>query len=286
MKLSVEAPCKINRELRVGRKRGDGFHEVFSRMISIDVADRLTAEAADALEFSCDDPNVPTGDGNLVVAAARLLAERVGVAPRVRLHLEKKVPMGGGLGGGSADAGVTLLLLARFWSLGPEAHNWLAAIAARLGSDVPFFLTGGQADVTGRGEVVTPVEDVPETPLLLLVPPFPVPTAAVYKAYAGRGVLPARLAVSDPAYRRFLGPNDLAPAVLEVEPRMEPYLSSVAKWTDDFAISGSGATIALAAAPGAREELARRHPEARLFSCRTLTRNAYAVRANPGGGTP
>jgi hypothetical protein len=67
---------------------------------------------------------------------------------------------------------------------------------------------------------------------------------------------------------------------------MEPYLSSVAKWTDDFAISGSGATIALAAAPGAREELARRHPEARLFSCRTLTRHAYAARTNPGGGAP
>ncbi len=192
--------------------------------------------------------------------------------------------MGGGLGGGSADAGVTLLLLARFWNLGPEAHAWLPAIAARLGSDVPFFLTGGQADVTGRGEIVTPVDDVPETPLVLLVPPFPVATAAVYKAYAGRGVLPARLAVSDPAYRRLLGPNDLAAAVLEVEPRMEAYLSSVAKLTDDFAISGSGATIALAAAPGAREELARRHPEARLFSCRTLTRHAYGLRTNPRGG--
>jgi hypothetical protein len=65
---------------------------------------------------------------------------------------------------------------------------------------------------------------------------------------------------------------------------MEPYLSSVAKLTDDFAISGSGATIALAAAPGAREELARRHPEARLFACRTLTRHAYELRANPRGG--
>ncbi len=286
MKVSVQAPCKINRELRVGRKGADGFHEVFSRMVSIDLADRLTAGPADGLEFSCDDPSVPTGDGNLVVAAARLLAERVGLSPRVRLHLEKRVPMGGGLGGGSADAGVTLLLLAQFWKLGPEAHAWLPAIAARLGSDVPFFLTGGHADVTGRGEVVTPVEDAPETPLLLLVPPFPVSTAAVYRAYAGRGVLPARLAVGDPAHGGLFGPNDLAPAVLEVEPRMEPYLSSVAKWTDDFAISGSGATIALAAAPGARDDLAHRHPEARLFACRTLSRHAYGLRTNPGGGAP
>ena len=286
MSLSVEAPCKINRELRVGRIRADGFHEVFSRMISIDLADRLTAAPADVLEFSCDDPTVPTGEANLVVHAARLLSECAGIVARVHLHLEKRVPMGGGLGGGSADAGVTLLLLARFWNLAPEARQWLPEIAAKLGSDVPFFLGGGQADVTGRGEIVTPVVDFPETPLLLLVPPFPVSTAAVYRAYAGRGVLPDRLTVSDPAHRGLVGPNDLAPAVLEVEPRMEPYLSSVAKWTDDFAISGSGATIALAAAPGAREDLARRHPEARLFPCRTLTRHAYAVRANPGGGAP
>jgi len=284
MRLSVEAPAKINRELRVGRIRDDGFHEVFSRMVSIDLADRLSAEPAQELEFSCDDPAVPTGDGNLVVRAARALSERAGIAPHVRLRLEKKVPMGGGLGGGSADAGVALLLLSRFWDLGPAAQAWLPELAAGLGSDVPFFLTGGQADVTGRGEIVTQVADAPETALILLVPPFPVPTAAVYRAYAGRAALAERLAVADPAHRGFLGPNDLAPAVLEVEPRMGAYLSSVAKLTDDFAISGSGATIALAAAPGAREELARRHREARLFSCKTLTRDTYRLRSNPVGG--
>ncbi len=284
MRLSVEAPAKINRELRVGRMRSDGFHEVFSRMVSIDLADRLTAEPAEELEFFCDDPAVPTRDGNLVVRAARLLAERAGIKPRVRLSLKKKAPMGAGLGGGSADAGVALLLLSRFWNLGPAAQNALPVLAAQLGSDVPFFLTGGQADVTGRGEIVTPVADFPETALLLLVPPFPVSTAAVYRAYAGRGALPARLAVADPSHRGLFGPNDLTPAVLEVEPRMEVYLSSVAQVTDDFAISGSGATIPLTAAPGAREELARRHPEARLFSCKTLTRDAYRLRSNPVGG--
>jgi 4-diphosphocytidyl-2-C-methyl-D-erythritol kinase len=283
VRLSVEAPAKINRELRVGRMRSDGYHEVFSRMISIDLADRLSAEPAERLEFSCDDPRVPTEDGNLVVRAARLLAERAGIVPRVRLRLEKKVPMGGGLGGGSADAGVALLLLSRFWNLGAAAQPWLSALAATLGSDVAFFLTGGQADVAGRGEIVTAAEDFPETALLLLVPPFQVSTAAVYRAYAGRGVLPSRLVVADPAHRGLLGPNDLAPAVLEVEARMEPYLSSVAQLTNDFAISGSGATIALVAAPGAKEELARRHPEARIFSCRSLTRHGYRLRTDPVG---
>jgi 4-diphosphocytidyl-2-C-methyl-D-erythritol kinase len=257
---------------------------VFSRMVSINLADRLSAEPAHALEFSCDDPAVPVGDGNLVVRAARLLAERAGIAPDVRLRLEKKVPMGGGLGGGSADAGVALLLLARFWGLERSAAPWLAEIAGRLGSDVPFFLEGGEADVTGRGEVVTPVDDGREASLILLVPPFPVPTAAVYRAYAGRGTLPGRLSVSEVTHRGFLGPNDLAPAVLKVEPRMEAYLASAARLTEDHAISGSGATIVLAAVPGARDALAAAHPEARLFSCRTLARKEYQRRTNPNGG--
>lgn len=286
MKLVAQAPAKINRELRVGRILEDGFHEVFSRMVSIDLADRLTAEPADALEFSCDDPAVPVGRDNLVVRAAELLAERAGIAPRARIHLEKRAPMGGGLGGGSADAGVTLLLLARLWNCDRRVLSGLPELAALLGSDVPFFLTGGEADVTGRGEIVRSVDDGPPTRLLLLVPPFPIPTEAVYRAYAGRGTLPARLDVSQPGRQRYLGPNDLTPAVLQVEPRMEGYLSSAARVSDDYAISGSGATIVLRDAPGARDELARRHPEARLFACSTLTREACQHRIHPEGGFP
>jgi len=286
MTLSVEAPAKINRELRVGRVRDDGFHEVFSRMVSIDLADRLTAEPADDLEFSCDDPAVPLGRENLVVRAAELLAGYAGIAPRARIHLEKRAPMGGGLGGGSADAGVTLLLLARLWNCDASVRQALPELAARLGSDVPFFLSGGEAEVTGRGETVRPLDDGPQTRLLLLVPPFPVSTAAVYRAYAGRGSLPARLDVSQPGRARYLGPNDLTPAVLQVEPRMEGYLSSVARVSDDYAVSGSGSTIVLGDAPGARDALARLHPEARFFGCVTLSRAACRRRINPDGGAP
>lgn len=286
MKLSVEAPAKVNRELRVGRLRADGYHEVFSRMVSIDLADRLSAEPSDDLEFSCDDPAVPARDANLVVMAARILAEDAGVAPRARLRLEKRVPMGGGLGGGSADAGVALLLLARLWELDDRTRPRLAALAARLGSDVPFFLTGGEAEVTGRGEVVTAVDDAPPVDLVLLVPPFAVATAAVYREYGGRGTLPRRLAVGEPSHRGFLGPNELTPAVLKVEPRMEGYLASAARVTDDFAVSGSGSTIVLRSVPGAKEELSRRHPEARVFACRTLSQGEYRRRTNPDGGAP
>jgi 4-diphosphocytidyl-2-C-methyl-D-erythritol kinase len=281
VKLSVEAPAKINRELRVGRLRPDGFHEVLSRMVSIDLADRISAEPAEELAFTCSDPAIPTGDDNLVVRAARLLAERAGVTPRARLHLEKRTPMGGGLGGGSADAGAALTLLAELWRVDAPTRASLAELAALLGSDVPFFLTGGEAEVSGRGEIVRSVPGSPPVRLLLLVPPFPVSTGAVYRAYAGRGRLPERLGVATPGRNVYLGPNDLASAVLEVEPRMKPYLASAAEAATEHAVSGSGSTIVLVDAPGARERLAARHPEARIFPCSTISADDYRLRTQP-----
>lgn len=287
MTLSCLAPAKVNRELRVGGLRPDGFHEIRSRIVSIDLADRLTAEAADTLEFSCDDPAVPGGTENLVVRAAHLLARAAGVAPRARIRLEKRVPMGGGLGGGSADAAAALRLLARLWGL-PDGLDALSPLAAELGSDVPFFLTGGEADVAGRGERVTPLADGTPADLLLLVPPFSVPTAAVYRAYAGRGTLPGDLQIREGSDARFFGPNDLASVVQQVEPRMEEYVRSARSASSDIAISGSGSTIALhGAAPDGFRSLADRHPEARLVRCRTLTRLEAQRSANPtAGGSP
>jgi 4-diphosphocytidyl-2-C-methyl-D-erythritol kinase len=279
--LSCLAPAKVNRELRVGGLRADGYHEIRSRIASIDLADRLTAEPSETLALSCDDPAVPTGDANLVVRAARLLAERAGVPAQARLHLEKRVPMGGGLGGGSADAAVTLLLLARLWRI-PDSVDALSPIAAELGSDVPFFLTGGEADVEGRGERVTAAGESEERDLVLLVPPFAIATAAVYRAYAGRGTLPQRLEVESSADDRFFGPNDLASAVQQVEGRMEEYVRSARRASLDFAISGSGSTIALhGVSPEAFHSLADRHPDARVLRCRTLSRREYQRRITP-----
>jgi 4-diphosphocytidyl-2-C-methyl-D-erythritol kinase len=283
MRLSCLAPAKVNRELRVGGLRPDGYHEIRSRIVSIDLADRLTAEPADELAFSCDDPAVPAGEHNLVVRAARLLAERSGIAARGRLRLEKRVPMGGGLGGGSGDAAAALLLLARLWKV-PDEVGALEPMAAELGSDVPFFLTGGEADVAGRGERVLPLPDGAPTELVLLVPPFSISTAGVYRDYAGRGTLPGTLAVAAGG-DGFFGPNDLASAVQRVEPRMEEYLRSAQRASRDVAISGSGSTIALhGVTPEAFRSLAERHPDARLLRCRTLSRREYRGRIEPTPG--
>ncbi len=292
MKLVAEAPAKINRELRVGRIRPDGFHEIRSRMVSISLADSLAVEDGDGLDLVCDDPRVPTGAENIVTRAAERLALSAGTPRGARITLTKRVPMGGGLGGGSADAAIALRLLSRLWRI-DAGEDDLAAVAAGLGSDVPFFLTGGEADVSGRGEIVRPVGDGASAELLLLVPPFSISTAGAYRLHAGRFALPDHLEVENTARRGYLGPNDLASAVLQQEPRMEEYLASAASLEADHAISGSGSTIVIVLSDsGARaeEHLRARHPDLILHRCRTLTRSEYQQASTPRststGGLP
>ena len=286
MLLRAEAPAKVNRELRVGARRPDGFHEIRSRFSTIDLADRLEVEDADGLEIACAGVPVPEGDSNLVARAARSLAEELGIAPRARIRLEKRIPVGAGLGGGSADAAVTLLLLSELWR-SPLSAAGLSNVAARLGSDVPFFLHGGEADVTGRGEHVTPREDGPVRELLLLVPPFSIATGEVYTAYSrltgGAGRLPERLEID--ATRNFLGPNDLASAVLETHFRMADYLRAGQEVAAESGITGSGSAIVLCGvSPKGERRLAAIHPEASLHRVATVGRADYERRTSQGGG--
>jgi len=280
MVLIAEAPAKINRELRVGPRRPDGFHEIRSRFCAIDFCDRLEVEESDRLELSCSGVPVPCGDTNLVARAARALADRLGVASDARIRLEKRVPAGAGLGGGSADAAVTLLLLSKLWSSRLRQEE-LSEVAARLGSDVPFFLSGGEADVAGRGERVTPLGDSPPQELLLWIPPFSISTAEVYATYdrltATAAPLPDRLEIE--TKRSFLGPNDLASAVLETEGQMEDYLLSARQVASESGISGSGSALLLfGVGPEGEKRLAQTHPEATLRRVRTLTREDYRRR--------
>jgi 4-diphosphocytidyl-2-C-methyl-D-erythritol kinase len=288
MTLNAEAPAKINRELRVGGRRADGFHEIRSRFCTVDLADRLEVEESERLEISCFGIPVPEGNDNLVARAAKELAEELGIEARARIRLEKRIPAGAGLGGGSADAAATLLLLSRLWKA-PLPEESLTRVAARLGSDVPFFLFGGEADVSGRGERVSPREDSPARELLLLVPPFPIATADVYAAYSrrtgGAARLPERLEVD--TTRNFLGPNDLASAVLEIQEQMADYLRSARQVASEVGITGSGSAIVLCeVSPGGERDLSRIHPGASLYRVRTLGREDYRRRTTQGGGPP
>jgi 4-diphosphocytidyl-2-C-methyl-D-erythritol kinase len=286
MLLRAEAPAKINRELRVGARRPDGFHEIRSRFCTIDLADRLEIEEAETLEITCEGIPVPEGDSNLIARAARSLAEELKTAPRARIRLEKRIPVGAGLGGGSADAAVTLLLLSELWGSSPR-DAVLSRVAARVGSDVPFFLWGGEADVTGRGERVTPREDGPARELLLVVPPFSIATAEVYAAYSkrtgGSARLPDELEID--RTRNFLGPNDLASAVLEVDTQMVDYLSSAREVAAESGITGSGSALVLCGVSAEGEKhLKKTHPGASLYRVSTVSREDYAHRTSHGGG--
>lgn len=186
--LSVLAPAKINLWLRVLGRREDGFHELETRLAPLELCDRLTLTADLALPygeiaFSCDEASVPADESNLVVKAVRALEAVTGKLPGMRLHLEKLIPHGAGLGGGSSDAAAALRLVRTAFC--PDlSDEVLRAAAAVVGSDVPFFLLGGVADATGRGEQVVAVPEFTATPRVLLVKlPFGIPTPWAYRQW-------------------------------------------------------------------------------------------------------
>src|SRR5262249_13038456 len=219
--------------------------------------------------------------------AGVLRAERLGTGRRARSRVHKVVPAGAGLGGGSADAAVTLLLLARLWEA-PASERDLSDLASRLGSDVPYFLTGGEANVGGRGEEVIAREDGQSRELALLVPPFSLSTAEVYGDYDrefGPAGLPIPRRLEIETSGRFFGPNDLALPVLRSHSEMSAYLRSAEEIAPEHAMSGSGSAIAMTGlSHDGEEELVRRHPEARVLRCRTLGREEYRRHIQPSGG--
>ncbi len=186
--LRVRVPAKINLHLEVLGRRADGFHELRTLLQSVDLFDEIAAEAAPdgILELEVEPSGaVGADDDNLVLKAARSLWEATGVRPGAHLRLRKGIPVGGGLGGGSADAAAVLVLLDRLWGLGLDKGR-LGEVAAALGSDVPFFLHGGLALGTGRGEEVYELPDLGELGLLLALPRVAVSTAEVYRGLDAR----------------------------------------------------------------------------------------------------
>ncbi len=210
--IELFAPAKINLDLRILDRRTDGFHEISTRMAPVSLGDRLriTRHPGREFAFHCDDPRIPAGEENLVCRAARLFGDSFGLPCGLTISLEKRLPSGAGLGGGSSDAAATLLALRTLLGY-PSSRDALVPLAASLGSDVPFFLVSKPALCRGRGEIVSPEPWTGPGHGLLLFPGFSVPTPWAYQAYAGnprpgeeRGTRP-------------WGPvrNDLEPAVFE-----------------------------------------------------------------------
>lgn len=181
MNLTLQAYAKINLTLEVLSKRPDGYHEISTILQTVSLADTLTFEPNKTLDFSCDISSLQTPD-NLVLKAARLLQLTTDSNLAATIHLTKKIPIASGLGSGSTDAAATLNGLNQLWELNLSL-NKLTDLAAKLGSDVPFFLHRGTALAQGRGEQIAPLPPTPQLWLVLLEPliePVPNKTAQLY----------------------------------------------------------------------------------------------------------
>lgn len=175
---SLPAPAKLNLFLHVLGRRKDGYHDLQTLFVILDYGDCLHFRDADHLTLTCDRPGLPVDDSNLVLRAAHLLRQTTGCQHGAQIHLEKRLPAGGGVGGGSSDAATTLWGLNRLWRLGLDASQ-LAILALRLGADVPVFIHGTSAWAEGRGERLQAVE-MPEQRFLVLDPGVAVSTARIF----------------------------------------------------------------------------------------------------------
>lgn len=293
MILRVRCPAKVNLHLEILGRRADGFHEIRTVFQTIDLWDEIEAEPAPGLVLRCDDPALPSGEDNLVLRAAARLREAAG-RPELgaRLRLRKGIPTAGGLGGGSSDAAGTLRLLSALWGLS-DGDVDLPTLAAGLGSDCAFFLAGGTAVGTGRGEILDPVPVGGSFPLVLGFPPFGIATAEVYGRLASRavpltplasGVTLRALFVKWPREKDF-GPvrNDLEPVVIDGWPELGEFRARLAECGASLSlVSGSGSTVFGAfgtgeAADAAARRLEEAFPSWRVRRSRTVSEGVAPV---------
>lgn len=185
--LKVFSPAKINVFLRIMRRRDDGFHDLASLFHVIDLGDdmevSLLPEEATQDELTCNWSDVPLGESNLVIKAANLFREKTGRNDHFRIHLEKRVPHGAGMGGGSGNA-ATMLWAANYLCGGPASNQNLLDWSGDIGSDISVFFSQGAAYCTGRGEIVENINTpIPlDTPMLLVKPPVGLSTPQIFKA--------------------------------------------------------------------------------------------------------
>lgn len=244
MTASWPAPAKLNLFLHVTGRRPDGYHTLQTLFQFLDIGDDLRFDITRDGRIARANllPGVPE-QRDLCVRAARLLQTVSGTTQGVVIHLDKRLPLGGGLGGGSSDAATTLLALNELWGCGltPEA---LAALGLKLGADVPVFIHGHAAWAEGVGEVVTPAEP-PEGWVVVLVPAVGVSTAQVFAAFDRElDLTPYSPAITIRDFHAGRGRNDLELVVR----RLYPEVDNALKWLGNFGdarMTGSGACVFL-----------------------------------------
>jgi len=252
MAVAAFAPAKVNLYLHVTGRRDDGYHLLDSLIAFADIGDTITATPADALTLRVDGLEAAgiagLGDDNLVLRAARLLTERGGIDADAALHLDKRLPAAGGIGGGSSDAAAALRVLSRLWGR-PLDDDALLALALDLGADVPACIAGRPVWVGGIGEQLEPAAFLPAAGIVLANPRRPLPTADVFRRRAGPFSSPARF---DPVPADAAGlaaalasrRNDLTEPAVALLPEIGAVLYRLAELPGALLarMSGSGAT--------------------------------------------
>jgi 4-diphosphocytidyl-2-C-methyl-D-erythritol kinase len=275
--MQVSAPAKINLSLKILARRADGFHEIETFIAPISLRDRITIEKmrGRGIDFRCDDSSVPSGEDNLVVRAARAFFETARLKPAVSIVLEKEIPHGAGLGGGSSDAAATLLALNELFAtnLSREA---LAKLGSAIGSDVPFFIFESAAVCGGRGELISPQQLPEPLSVLLLKPDFVVPTPWAYSRWQDSREIPEIVYAPQEFHGCRFG-NDLERPVFE----KYVFLARLKMWllkqpeVGAALMSGSGSTIFAvlkdAETGAALAQRAKSELDPRLWTCETRT---------------
>lgn len=183
---TFHSPAKINTILRLTGSRPDGYHTLQMVMVPLTFGDTLTIASAPAsehrIQLTCSDPTLACDATNLCYRAAAALQPLMKTPQSVIMHVDKRIPMGGGLGGGSGNAATVLIALNKIWGLG-LSNAALGEIGVTLGADVPFFCHGVPALCEGIGEIITPLTRFPKLSILLVNPGFHLSTPSIYKAY-------------------------------------------------------------------------------------------------------
>lgn len=280
--------AKINLFLRVLGKRADGFHEICTIFQTVSLCDYLSFSENDELTLTCDNPEIPVNEENLIIKAARSLQNEFSVKTGAKIYLQKNIPAPGGLGGGSSNAAIALLALAKLWNLEIDFEH-LCEIGKNLGSDVPFFFYGGTALGTGRGTEIFSLEDFRKNFLLIVTPKVDVSTENAFTRLnapdltnkGSKSILQiCRDEVKSLYLRQSALKNDFERVIFEIEPETARVKEKLFYLQAKRALlSGSGASVS---AIFDAEEQRRKAIEAlkaerdwRVFPVETVSRSVY-----------
>ena len=243
--------AKINLYLEVLGRRADGYHDISTIFQTVSLCDEISFTISPDLRLSCDDAAIPAGEENLIIRAARQLQAASGYSAGAQIHLTKRIPSPGGLGGGSSNAAIALLGLNRLWNLN-ASRDELYGIAAEIGSDVPFFLYGGTAYGMGRGEKLNQINDFSAKFMVIVTPKISVSTAWAYDSLEAerltsggliRNLSVCRFASGVALFTQSMMRNDFESLIYSRFPEIERIKVRLESLGASAMLSGSGASV-------------------------------------------